>query len=590
MHPLHRLVFPGVGQRDDDLYLLATGGATVRAAGGVITLAPGQGLTADTYFGVLPLQQWTRSAAIQSWFIALTGQGRAQLRLKTLEADRDADTTLFEAEIDLADGVREITSAFQHATAEGIYLELVALSPVQLGSAAFLTADTPRRRVDLGLVVTTFGRPVAIAETMEKLGRFIAADPESALGSFALAVIDNGRELGNAQVPGVTVIPNQNLGGAGGFARGLSHFLDGGTATHACFMDDDAATEDECLLRTRRLLAFAIDERTAVSAAMLRAEVSFMMHEQGALFEWGANHRIISRKNGLDVRRREHLHRVLQPEPFGYGGWWFFAFPIRGALTFPYPMFVRGDDWLFSYLNDFAIQTMVGIASWQEGFEGKISPNEQYLATKAFLVAEIIIRKPPNRLQTAQFFARWVARNIFGYCYDRAELNLQAISDVLKGPQFWDDNAALGKRLGQLRLLVTAEKLEPLGPGDGGELVRASRPERRSKALLRVLTLNGHLLPSFIGSAETALTLPRIDAPQPRFTFGRPVVRYVDEHQRKVFVAAKDTARALSLLGRLAILLVRLVVGYNRLRRDYLTSIDRFGTQGWWKETFNRPE
>ncbi len=72
-------------------------------------------------------------------------------------------------------------------------------------------------------------------------------------------------------------------------------------------MDDDAATEPECILRTRRLLAYARDPHLAVTAAMLRAETSFMMHEQGALFEWGRNHRIISRKNGGDLRDRAVL-------------------------------------------------------------------------------------------------------------------------------------------------------------------------------------------------------------------------------------------------------------------------------------------
>ncbi|WP_164854876.1 glycosyltransferase [Devosia sp. 1566] len=590
MYPLHKLAFPHNTDKAEALYLRPIGDRVPDLQGEAIALEPGQGVRGDTYFGLFPLAQWRRVAALRSYGIVVMGEGAATLLLRALDPAAAEDPVLLELNIELGSGMIDVSGVLAQAEAEGVYLEIVARSDVSLRRAAFVTKDAPRRRVELGLSITTFGRAAMVAQTIDKLTHFIERDPEPELGAFSLLVVDNGRELDAASYPGATVLPNANLGGAGGFARGLSHYVDTSATTHVCFMDDDAATEDECLLRTRRLLAYAQNERTAVSSAMLRAETSFMMHEQGALFEWGENHRIISRKNGLDLLKREHLAEALRQEPFSYGGWWFFAFPIRGELVFPYPMFVRGDDWLFSYLNNFSLETMLGVASWQEGFEGKISPGEQYLATKAFLVAELILRDPPNPLATARFFGRWALRNIFGYCYDRAELNCEAISDVLKGPEFWAENAALGKRLGELRGMVKAEILQPLPDAGEHVLARASRPERRTKTALRLLTLNGHLLPrGLVGTSVTEeVSLPRVDAPQPRFAFGRKQVRYVDEHQGKVFLAVKDTARALELMVRLTILLTRLVFSYDRLRKEYRAAIGRFGTKAWWDQTFQR--
>ena len=590
MFPLHKLAFPHGNDKAEALYLRPIGTPAPDLQRATIVLEAGQGVRGDTYFGIFPLAQWRRLAGLQHYGILLGGKGAATLRLRSLHPALGEDPVLLETRIELGSGVMDVSELLLRSGADGIFLELVAHSHLVLESAAFVTSDAPRRRVELGLSITTFGRAAMVAQTIHKLAHFIGRDPEPEFGTFSLAVVDNGRELDGLAYPGTVVLPNANLGGAGGFARGLAHYVDSPQVTHVCFMDDDAATEDECLLRTRRLLAYAMDERTAVSSAMLRAETSFMMHEQGALFEWGENHRIISRKNGLDLLQREHLAEALRPEPIRYGGWWFFAFPIRGKLVFPYPMFVRGDDWLFSYLNDFCIETMVGIASWQEGFEGKISPIEQYLATKAFLVAELILRDPPRPWATARFFGRWVIRNIFGYCYDRAELNCEAISDVLKGPEFWAENVALGKRLGELRALVQAEILQPIATGTEQPLARASRPERRLKTALRLLTLNGHLLPrglAAVGVSEE-LSVPRMDAPQPRFAFGRKQVRYVDEHQGKVFLAAKDPARALRLMARLVVLLLRLVLSYGRLRTEYRAAISKFGTKAWWDQTFKR--
>jgi galactofuranosylgalactofuranosylrhamnosyl-N-acetylglucosaminyl-diphospho-decaprenol beta-1,5/1,6-galactofuranosyltransferase len=588
MYPLHRLVFPAASDKHEGLYLNAIGERPAGFDNPAIDLAAGEGFRADTYFGVFPLNQWKRLARLRSLLLALNGEGLVHVRIRALGSAENTDPVLFEQETNLGT-VLDISEALESASWEGIYLELTARTTVRLKDVAFTTADAPRRQVHLGLSITTFGRAEMVTHTIGKLTDLIARDPEPELGSLSLAIVDNGRQLDVQGFPGATIVPNANLGGAGGFARGLAHYSESAHTTHVCFMDDDAATEEECLLRARRILAFAIDDRTAVSSAMLRAETSFMMHEQGALFEWGENHRIISRKNGLDLLRRSDLLEALRPEEIAYGGWWFFAFPIRAKLIFPYPLFVRGDDWLFSYLNDFNIETMPGIASWQEGFEGKISPTEQYLATKAFLVAELILRDPPNPLATARFFARWVTRNIFGYCYDRAALNCEAISDVLKGPQFWGKNVALGKRLGEIRQQVSSEKLQPIVANTGGHLARAVRSERRSKALLRILTLNGHLLPSgLFGAVDKHIDVHLLDAPQPRFTFGRSQVRYVNPAQGKMFLAAKDTARALALLFHLAGLMIKLVLNYRKLRADYRQAIELFGTKAWWDDAFRK--
>ena len=63
----------------------------------------------------------------------------------------------------------------------------------------------------------------------------------------------------------VEIVTNPNLGGAGGFARGLWEHRRRGQATHVLFMDDDVAFEPEVIARTVAFLRFAADPRRPAS-------------------------------------------------------------------------------------------------------------------------------------------------------------------------------------------------------------------------------------------------------------------------------------------------------------------------------------
>ncbi len=586
--PLHRVVFPAEGHGDRDLYVRGLDGADVRGAP-ALTLDAGQGLATDTYFGTFPHRQWLRLAALDDIRLVVEAEGELEVILKTLAPEDGADQVLATWRIaPTAEAPRwdaPIASLLRDAPEDGTYVELRALGPARILAIRFETRDAPRRRVGLGLLITTFRRVEAVTAAVARLAAFKAHDPEPDFGPISIIVVDNGREIGPAAIAADVVLPNPNVGGAGGFARGLSYLIDETDLTHGCFMDDDASTEAECVLRTRRLLAFAVSDRVAVSAAMLRAEVTFMMHEQGAVFEWTRGHRVVSRKNGLDLRQRAAVHEVLRPEPFRYGGFWFLAFPARARLRFPYPLFVRGDDWLFSYLNDFQTEVMAGIASWQEGFEGKISPIEQYLAFKAFLIAELMLREPPDRTRSAKFFFRWIKRNLAGYCYDRAHMNCEALADVLKGPDFWAKNVSLERRISELKPQIRAEATRAMPGEPARPLEPGGRHEGSGKRLLRTLTFDGHLWPGFLLKRRGAkgARLHLLWAPSPEEAMRRHTLVYVDPETSRGFTAVRDAGRYFAILARTCGLLARFWLAYPRLRRAYLDAVDPLCTHGWWK-------
>ena len=105
---------------------------------------------------------------------------------------------------------------------------------------------------------------------------------------FRVTIVDNGRNLELPPGDGlsVRVIPNPNLGGAGGFARGLMHARNDGWTTHVLFMDDDITMEVESVVRAIALFRYATDPRLCVHGAMISEEIPWMQFEAGSHYAW----------------------------------------------------------------------------------------------------------------------------------------------------------------------------------------------------------------------------------------------------------------------------------------------------------------
>ena len=87
-------------------------------------------------------------------------------------------------------------------------------------------------------------------------------------------MVDNGRTLSaeEIQTEHVMVHPNLNVGGAGGFTRGMLEAMDHKEKpTHVLLMDDDVMILPESLIRTYNLLKIVRPEyeHHFISGAML---------------------------------------------------------------------------------------------------------------------------------------------------------------------------------------------------------------------------------------------------------------------------------------------------------------------------------
>lgn len=576
-HPLQTAIWPQEGiSTEMDVHFRVSGPVGLSLSGGGADFGPGGSLDTSTYYNLFNLGKWRRNSGELPLELQLRGQGRFVLSIHVAGRDKLRER-IFNETITL-DGLLRQPFDPGHAerSAAVLYFELTALDHGRLDDFAWATTASPRSTPQLMLSITTFRREAEVATTAERFRSFLK--DSDLRDHISMLIVDNGGTVTVEDGGGITVIPNENLGGAGGFTRGLLAARETG-ATHCLFMDDDASVQMEALSRTWWFLAYARDPRTTVAGAMINAEHRWQVWENGASFDLVCRPRF----GGLDLRKRKRVFSMeydtteQAPDDL-YGGWWFFAFPLSQVEHLPFPFFVRGDDVSFSLANDFDIVTLPGVASIQESFTDKASPMTWYLDLRSHLVHHLsgpAKRRSWRELQT--MLRSFYLRNVLRFHYDTLSAVNLALEDVMRGPDFFDENADMARRRADLKELTVSEAWQPLKSVPHQRMGRLPRPLRA----LWLLSLNGHLMP-FSDSMGSRLTLTAPYRDDYRKTYGAKQITYLNADRTAAYVVRRDMGRFWSETRRLIRNSLRLRRSYARLTREWHQGFDAMTSDGYW--------
>jgi hypothetical protein len=428
----------------------------------------------------------------------------------------------------------------------------------------------------LVLSVTTFRREAEVAATMDRFRQFRSASPLR--NHIRMFVIDNGQSVTVPDGDGVTLFSNANLGGAGGFTRGLLETQAAG-GTHCLFMDDDASVHMGAITRTWMILAYSRDPRLAVAGTMLDADCRWRVWENGATFDRGCR----PLYHGCDLRSAvevmEMEFRTTDPVPPGfYGGWWYFAFPVAQATALPFPFFVRGDDVSFSLVNDFSFVTLPGVASIQQSFIDKASPTTWYLDMRSHLAHHLSLKdKDIGWWGLQRMLMSFYLRTVLRFHYDSLSAVNLAIEDVLRGPEFFAETADMAQRRGDLKGLTTTEVWTPVAQALQPRLGCLNRPMRA----LMLLTLNGHLLP-FSTWLGTRLTLPAIRREDFRLMYGAREITFLNAQRTASYTLRRDRRRFFRETARMIRNTLALRRGYDRIAAQWRSEYPRLTGRAFW--------
>lgn len=312
------------------------------------------------------------------------------------------------------------------------------------GSYRTFVDETAVNPVHLSLCTTTFKKEEYILPNIAKVKNEILLSDEPIAEHFEMFVVDNGQTLDvdALQDQHVRIIPNKNVGGAGGFARGMMESMAADTPiTHVLLMDDDVSISTESIKRTFNLLSLAQGKYkdAFINGAMLSLnEPNRQFEDVSYVKKSGAYHKIkpdLYVNNQADIVENESIDVEVSN---AYGAWWFSCIPVKKIkeIGLPLPLFVRCDDVDYGMRANPTYMTMNGICVWHESFEGRFRPSvDCYQYVRNFLIA-IAVDDIANEDLFMVRVDRNIRLNLRFMAYDTVELFLDAVEDYLKGPEF----------------------------------------------------------------------------------------------------------------------------------------------------------
>lgn len=458
-----------------------------------------------TYLNGFSLEKWKRYTPLQSVELRITLQGKCCVQLVgySLNPSLPERREILRKDCDFAQP-QELCLPYPDESKDQILaFELLPYENCMLYGGAFYGEYQPEaeRQVVLSLATTTCRKEEFITHNVQLLKQELLCEGSDLRDNLYVHVVDNGRTLDPKSMDGyhVTVHPNKNTGGSGGYARGMIESLhQDPKATHVLLMDDDVLVLPESIRRTYVLLTLSKPEYydSFVSGAMLEYGAMNMQHEDVGTFTSNCDWRPArTRQDQTDLTCVLKTNMELLPLENPYAAWWFCCIPIETIEKkgLPLPFFIRCDDLEYSMrCRPSHIMTMTGIGIWHMGFQNKYNVSmDHYQRFRNMLMARAITKTFGNVDIIARLKMEY-REQLLEYAYNGAEIILRALEDYMRGPEF------IMQDLGEVILKENAAMNEKMKPVESFgievrlEDVYRNPPRKPLHTLIYRLTYNGH--------------------------------------------------------------------------------------------------
>ena len=255
--------------------------------------------------------------------------------------------------------------------------------------------------VRLSIATTTFKKEDFIRKNVKMIKDEILSKDDIIGRNVYLHIVDNdeGRVLSAEEFEGEHVYyhRNKNVGGSGGFTRGMIESLQQKPkATHVLLMDDDVVVLSESIKRTYLMLLLVKPKykEYIISGAMLCYEEMDVFHEDvGFLGADGGQNSSKGHGKIVDMADMVQKEEAKTKKADSYAGWWYCCIPVTMIEKngFALPLFIRVDDTEFSFRNQAKFITMNGICVWHMGFTLKFNYfMEYYQVFRNFLIDDAV--------------------------------------------------------------------------------------------------------------------------------------------------------------------------------------------------------
>ncbi|KAB8320265.1 glycosyltransferase family 2 protein [Tolypothrix campylonemoides VB511288] len=522
MNVISRIQFPSTPETSD-LYIKCSEGAFLNFCKEDvrITLNKNAVLCLNTYFNSFYEKFYAKYTKLESVYYLLKLEGDFQVGLYRERYGQDNSELIYNKNFEnckLEEPIKIVLpDSWRREDAGRVYLEIMCLSDQGCFTEGYIaTEQNPVREVSLGIISCTFRKEAYIKKTVNA----ILNDNVLHGKKLKIFVVDNGKTLKKDDFPNqkFELISNRNVGGSGGFTRGLIQALQEDVYSHFLFMDDDIELDTESIYRLFSLYEYAKQD-FAIAGSMLDLYEKHMLYEAGALY----NKRFDSQgnlkecrpfkltllNNNLDLRNPTSLNLLLQENNVDYGAFWFFCFSkeVVENIGLPMPFFIKGDDVEFGlrvkkHLGN-AIVAFPSLAVWHEPFYAKKAVWDVYYACRNLLITDSIYGSL-RYLDAVLSLTKNIIIDLLLFDYNSAILTIKGFEDYMRGPDFIKSNdpEKLHSDIVKYSKIHHSQAIvaNPVSNSEKYHITRAGK----FKILLTLLTLNGHFLPSFLIKNESA--------------------------------------------------------------------------------------
>lgn len=460
---LHRVVMPRADDPPDvrPLYLDEPenlhGPTSEVVSRSTVTLPPWSQLSFATYFNAFPASYWKRWTRVEEVALRLTVRGSGRVDLYRSKANGDV-VHLEGKQLDPGHGLGEgtVELEFRESLApfeDGgwVWFDVATeRESLTVADAAWIV-DEPLPVRPLAVVITTFNRP---ADCVAALGAL--AEDQAVLDVLAkVFVVDQGSvkacdhqrfaavaaRLGDRLV----MIDQENLGGSGGFARGMLEALRTTGVEQVMLMDDDVRLEPDSVLRAHAF-ASATSSPVIVGAQMLNLQVRSQLHAMGEIVDlrtsfWRPAPGSVYEHDfaKLTLRQQRLLHARIHST---YNGWWMCLFPreVLERTGLPLPLFIKWDDAEYALRAGkcgFPTVTLPGSAIWHMPWTDKDDATDwtAYFHLRNRLITLALHSPYDVRRAIVRDGFRSTFKHLMAMEYSTVALHHKSIEDFLDGPE-----------------------------------------------------------------------------------------------------------------------------------------------------------
>ncbi|MBQ8010706.1 MAG: glycosyltransferase [Ruminococcus sp.] len=491
--------------------------------------------------------------------------------------------------------------------------EMVAPKPrkfcVESGYWSTDVSEDAINDVRIAIASTTFKKEQFIIRNMKVLERELFYSDEPAKDHIRMNIVDNGRtldpELYNSEF--IHIFPNQNVGGSGGFTRGMLESLQmDWNPTHVLLMDDDVRIMPESLIRTYTMLALVKPEHADryVSGAMLFMEddrMNFQHEDVGYVHadgSYGPNKPPMPLHEWHCVFMNDEL-RTTEYAADSYAGWWYCCIPVSTINTkdgLPIPVFIRGDDVEYSVANKAQFLSLNGICIWHLGFGNKFTGSlELYQVHRNSLILQAMSKVCQDKdfvKRIDEFFHKELARLSYANC----EHLLDSIEDYCQGPDFLRDPAqgerCMKQQGAKNEKMINADREYPSIPVDWGRIYwREEKQLTPFQEWLYKNTYNGQRwIPAgwFIkkgkdGKPNTAaIAYDWFDDPAKQY--GAEQILAVNPFDHTAFLRKRDKKKFKELMARHKRVLKNYYKNKDKIAKAYYDAAKELKGETFWRE------